>query len=68
MFAAGGADVEGKNVGNGVDAFIEAQPRHRIVVSLNRGHCNHRRASVIERANGIVEYGNELTDRRYRRP
>ena len=47
MFVAGGADVEGKNVGNGVDAFIEAQPRHRIVVSLSRGHCKHRRARVI---------------------
>ena len=63
MFAAGGADVESKNVVNGVDAFIEAEPRHRIVVSLNRGHCDHRRASLIERANGIVEDGNELTDR-----
>ena len=63
MCAAGGADVESKNVVNGVDAFIEAEPRHRIVVSLNRGHCNHRRASLIERANGIVEDGNELTDR-----
>ena len=48
MFAAGGADVESKNVGNGVDAFIEAQPRHRIVVSLNRGHCKHRGARVID--------------------
>ena len=46
MFAAGGADVEGKNAGNGVDAFIEAQPMHRIVVSLNRGHCEHRIARV----------------------
>ena len=47
MLAAGGADVESKNVVNGVDAFIEAEPRHRIVVSLNRGHCNHRRASLM---------------------
>lgn len=66
MFAAGGADVESKNVVNGVDAFIEAEPRHRIVVSLNRGHCNHRGASLIERANGIVakKNGNELTGRK----
>ena len=47
MFAAGGADVESKNVVNGVDAFIEAEPRHRIVVSLSRGHCKHRGARVI---------------------
>ena len=67
MWLVGGADVESESVGSGVDVALEPK-RGRRIESLNRGHRNHRRASVIERANGIVEYGNELTDRRYRRP
>ena len=67
MWSVGGAEVESESVGSGVDVALEPK-RGRRIESLNRGHRNHRRASVIERANGIVEYGNELTDRRYRRP
>ena len=67
MWSVGGVDVESESVGSGVDVALEPK-RGRRIESLNRGHSNHRRASVIERANGIVEYGNELTDRRYRRP
>ena len=67
VWSVGGVDVESESVGSGVDVALEPK-RGRRIESLSRGHSNHRRASVIERANGIVEYGNELTDRRYRRP
>ena len=67
MWSVGGVDVESESVGSGVDVALEPK-RGRRIESLNRGHRKYRRASVIERANGIVEYGNELTDRRYRRP
>ena len=67
MWSVGGVDAECESVGSGVDVALEPK-RGRRIESLSRGHSNHRRASVIERANGIVEYGNELTDRRYRRP
>ena len=62
MCAVGGADVESESVGSGVDVALEPK-RGRRIESLNRGHSNHRRASLIERANGIVEDGNKLTDR-----
>ena len=62
MWSVGGVDVESESVGSGVDVALEPK-RGRRIESLNRGHSNHRRASLIERANGIVEDGNELTDR-----
>ena len=70
MWLVGGADVESESVGSGVDVALEPK-RGRRIESSNRGHSNHHRASVIEQADGIVEYGNELTDKRYmqyRRP
>ena len=62
MWSVGGVDVESESVGSGVDVALEPK-RGRRIESLSRGHSNHRRASLIERANGIVEDGNKLTDR-----
>ena len=62
MWSVGGAEVESESAGSVVDVALEPK-RGRRIESLNRGHSNHRRASLIERANGIVEDGNELTDR-----
>ena len=53
MWSVGGVDVESESVGSGVDVALEPK-RGRRIESLNRGHSNYRRASLIERANGIV--------------
>ena len=54
------ARFESENIGG----VVEAAARGHRIETNSRGNCNHRRASVKEQANGIVEYGNELTDRK----